>query len=243
VTRRDRRRSLHSLSGHSPTSVNQANSKGAIIKTTVSILSPTALEFVIYVTFYPSIGGPPLGPVQIRLRPKEQHNIADVVGVTFGATGYGALKLDSWFDPPGGSSDFDFMVWASLHWIAAPGLRDFCDLAAGDAESISTSFPAYTTAIPNNFWRSTILGVFNESSFSTVTVAADFYTTSGQLIETIQFTVGPNESQQKIPSANDHFGFVQWRSIGGSSFAYPYAITMENSSGDLIFQHAQEYIN
>ena len=211
---------------------------GIRTKTYMSITNPASKVITVYLTLYTADGE--RGTLNVQLNAYETKTWSDLIGHQgFNYEGRGALELDSWFGPPNGSSSDKFLVHLGLHRLV-PGLGRLYTVVDANTslDGVGGSYDGWNTGVPNNAWRRTSVGVFNDG-FSSAEVAAYFIDSSGKVIETVNFVV-PGHSWAEKPLTQDlPVGCVQWSS-GSTIFAY--VVTTDTHTGDINFQPAISYI-
>ena len=211
---------------------------GIRTKTYMSITNPASKVITVYLTLYTADGE--RGTLNVQLNAYETKTWSDLIGHQgFNYEGRGALELDSWFGPPNGSSSDKFLVHLGLHRLV-PGLGRLYTVVEANTslDGVGGSYDGWNTGVPNNAWRRTSVGVFNDG-FSSAEVAAYFIDSSGKVIETVNFVV-PGHSWAEKPLTQDlPVGCVQWSS-GSTIFAY--VVTTDTHTGDINFQPAISYI-
>jgi hypothetical protein len=215
-----------------PALANNPGQFGAYFKTRLSVLNVTDFTYSVYVTFFNKIGKK--DQKSFSLSPREMKNWDNFLDA-FGYAGAGAVEFDSWFDPPGGSSDFEFLISSETYTDSANGRYK---TVVEPGESIGASFPAYSVGVSVNASERTNLGCYN-SGFSAQIVFADLHSSSGQLLKTYSV---PLESQgwNQIGLADQVTnGYIRWRSENSCSC---WAVVVDNRSNDGSFIPAKEYI-
>ena len=86
---------------------NNPGQGGAFFKTKLSILNVTDFNYSVVITFFSKTGKSPQQSFQLKAR---EMRTWDNFLEAFGYQGAGAVEFDSWFDPPGGSDDFEFIL-------------------------------------------------------------------------------------------------------------------------------------
>jgi hypothetical protein len=211
---------------------------GIWTKTYMSITNPASKDITVYLTLYTTAGEH--GTLSVQLNAYETKSWSDLIGYQgFNFEGRGALEIDSWFGPPNGSSADEFIVHLGLHRLV-PGLgRLFTVVEANSSlDSVGGSNNGWNTGVPNNAWRRTSVGVFNDG-LSSAGVMAYFIDSSGKVIETVNFTVPAHSWAEKPLTQDLSVGCVQWSS---SSTIFAYALTTDTHTGDMNFQPAIPYI-
>lgn len=220
-----------------PVMANNPGMFGAVFKTRVTLLNPTGFSYTIYVNLYSQNGK--VGTRTIAISPHEAKNYENFLEDVFGYSGAGTVELDSWFDPPGGTSDYHFLVKAEVYTDSPSGEYKTVVATGAPFESIGSRFEAYTPGIFVGAASRANIGCFNDSSSSPNTIQAHLYSASGSLIRTYSLSLPPNGwSQTGIADAVSG-GYILWQP---QTVCYCYAVVVDNRSNDGAFIRATEYI-
>ena len=217
-----------------PTMANTPGRFGAFFKTKVVIYNPTTLSFKVEASLSSSTGF--VETRNISLDPNTIYTWNDFLGDGFGFSGAGAVEFDSWFNPIGGSSDFEYTVLAEVYTNSPNG--KFSTVVANgshiDESWLNSSFGSdpVSLGINVNSQTRTNLGIFNSSSYSQSTVAAKVYDANNNLIETITFTMPPQTWNQKSITQQVTDGFVIWTADSTTSSCFLWSVSVDNVSND-----------
>lgn len=226
-----------------PTMANSPGRFGAYFKTRVVIYNPTELSYSIYATLYG-----PNGEVDtqiLRMSPKIYSVWDNFLEQVFGYNGAGAVIFDSWFDPPGGSSDFDFIVRAEVYTDSPNGRYSTLVTDGQGSDSVnlkpSAVHPADVIAgVTSNADQRINVGVFNRSSRDT-TIRVAVGDGNGNTVEEISLVAPGSSWVQKPVSARVEDGFVQF-SCTDCSLVYPWVVTVDNRSNDGVLIQPTTYV-
>lgn len=214
-----------------PTMANNPGQGGAFFKTKLSILNVTDFNYSVVITFFSKTGKSPQQSFQLKAR---EMRTWDNFLEAFGYQGAGAVEFDSWFDPPGGSDDFEFIL-SSETYTDSPNGRYKTVVWSG--ENIGTTFPAYSPGVSVGPEQRTNLGCYNSSSAQTV--IAELHSASGRTLKSYPiFLVDQGWNQIPLPDPVVD-GYVHW--IPQSSCSC-WAVVVDNRSNDGSFIPASEYI-
>ncbi len=219
-----------------PVMANNPGQFGAFFKTRVNILNPTGFSYPIYVNLYNQSGK--VGTKIIDILPHEAKNYENFLQEVFGYTGAGAVGLDSWFDPPGGSSDYQFLVTAEVYTDSPSGQYKTVVTTGAPVENIGSSHEAYSPGISVNASSRTNVGCFNDSS-SPQTILAHLYSATGTLIHTYSINLPANAWSQIGISNTASGGYILWQP---EASCYCYAVVVDNKSNDGTFINATKYV-
>lgn len=219
-----------------PTMANSPGRFGAYFKTKVVIYNPTEFEYSIYATLYG-----PKGEIETRsieMTPNWYSTWDNFLEEVFDYRGAGAVEFDSWFDPPGGSSDFDFSVYAEVYTESPNGRYSTVVVDGEGAEDIdlgsSRARDGGLTVNPgmtSDDSQRINVGVFNDSFFAkTFTVVIGDH--EGNLVETIFIEVPAHGWAQKPVTARFRNGSIVWGCADTHCSAYPWAVSVNNKSND-----------
>ena len=242
-----------------PTMANNPGQGGAFFKTKLSILNVTDFNYSVVITFFSKTGKSPQQSFQLKAR---EMRTWDNFLEAFGYQGAGAVEFDSWFDPPGGSDDFEFIL-SSETYTDSPNGRYKTVVWSG--ENIGTTFPAYSPGVSVGPEQRTNLGCYNSSSAQTV--IAELHSASGRTHEATNLAPGGSDrfrsgaldicvidsvaaksypiflvdqGWNQIPLPDPVVdGYVHW--IPQSSCSC-WAVVVDNRSNDGSFIPASEYI-
>ena len=209
---------------------------GAYFKTKVVILNPTDFSYSIHATLYNSKGL--VSTIVIEMGSKEYKTWYNFLDEVFGYRGAGAVEFDSWFDPPGGSSDFGFSVYAEVYTDSPNGRFSTVVVDGEGAEDIRIGYGRaleggvfINAGITSNSEQRVNVGLFNDS-FSEKNFFARVFDAEGNLLETIDFEVPVNGWTQRGVSARFENGYITWRCLEETCSAYPWVVTVNNRSND-----------
>lgn len=210
---------------------------GAYFKTKVVIYNPTAFSYRIYATLYG-----PKGKIETKTLNVEANQYwtwDNFLEQVFGYRGAGAVEFDSWFDPPGGSSDFEFSVYAEVYTESPNGRYSTIVVDGEGAEDINLGTSATIddgTLIVNpgltaNADQRINVGVFNDSS-SEKTFFAAVGDGEGTVVEIITLNVPGYGWAQKAVTSTIENGVIGWGCAQSYCSAYPWVVTVNNQSND-----------
>lgn len=100
------------------TMANSPGARGAFFKTKVDIYNPTPFAYSIYATLYDHAGK--VETRSIRIEANETLTFENFLDEVFEYRGAGAVQFNS-VDPPGGSGDFHFSVYAEVYTDSSNG--------------------------------------------------------------------------------------------------------------------------
>jgi hypothetical protein len=201
---------------------------GAYFKTRVVVFNPTTLNYPVDVTFFDGNGKVETRTIQLNSNTQITWN--DFLLEAFGRTGVaGALEFDSWFGPLGGSSDNEFAVTAEVYTDSPNGRYKTVVVNGSLPDYVTGTYRTVNLGVNVNDSERTNVGVFNDSSFSTATVEARVFSSTGQLLETIGFVLPPNAWAQRGVGAAVSNGWVEWVT---DTAVHPYVVTVDNRSND-----------
>jgi len=218
--------------------VENSLENGIWTKTYMSVTNVTSKSFTVYATLHTELGA--YKTAQFDLKALETRSWADLVGSQgFQVEGKGALELDGWFDPPGGTSDNNFVVHAGLYRIFPGFGLVYTTLSVqGSLDSVGGSYDGYITGIPNNRWRKTSIGAYNAGA-TTLLATVTYIDSSGGTVETEPLIVSAGAWREIALKKDLSVGCVKLSS-GGSLYAY--AVTTDTNTGDMNFQAASSFI-
>jgi hypothetical protein len=206
---------------------------GAFFKTRVSIRNVAPLNYSIQATLYNQFGKAKEATIQITNG--QQLNYENFLEELFQYQGAGTVELDAWFAILGGSSDNEFLVTAEVYTDSFSGRYKTIVIPA---DSIGTTFPAFSAAIYVDASSRTNIGCFN-AGFGTNQISTELRSPSGDLINTYQINLSENSWNQIGIGDAVTGGYIRWRP---ASSAYCYAVVVDNTSNDGSFIPAQEYV-
>ena len=220
-----------------PTMANSPGRFGAYFKTKVVIYNPTEFEYTIYATLYG-----PKGEVETRtieMSPNRYWTWHNFLEQAFDYRGAGAVKFDSWFDPPGGSSDFDFSVYAEVYTESPNGRYSTVVTDGEGAEDINLGTSAIVddgrfvvnAGVTSNANQRINVGVFNDE-YSAKTYLVVVGDGQGNIAQTITLEVPGFGWAQKPVSARFENGVINWGCVQSYCDAYPWVVTVDNKSND-----------
>ena len=147
----------------------------------------------------------------------------------FNYTGNGSVVLQSESDSEAGDaseSRYKFYLTAEVYSDTGNG-RYSTPVVNGIAPLVDEGDRAYNFGITVNEDQRTNIGAFNPSD-EPVSVQAEISDESG-LVETLNFEMAPYSWQQKPITATVDFGWIQWKTSGGT---YLWAVTVDNRTND-----------
>lgn len=218
-----------------PVMANTPGQFGAFFKTRVSILNPTSFAYSIYVNLYSQSGK--VGTRTINVKAHEAKNYDNFLQEVFGYSGAGSVEFDSWFDPPGGSPDYQFLVSAEVFTDSPNGQYKTVVTTGGPVEDIGPGTEAYSPGISIGPSTRTNIGCFNDGG-NPQTVQARLYSPSGTLIRTYSLNLVGNGWSQIPLSDPVSGGYVLWQP---QASCYCYAVVVDNASNDGTFVNATRY--
>ena len=220
-----------------PTMANSPGRYGAYFKTRVVIYNPTEFSYRIQATLYG-----PKGEVEskyLQVEPNEYWNWENFLDQVFGYRGAGAVRFDSWLDPPGGSSDFEFSVYAAVYTDSTNGRYSTLVVDGEGAEDINIGTSAtvddgrriVSPGLTSNADQRINIGLFNPSR-SEITVFASVGDETGEVAEIIPLQVPGRSWAQKPVTAKFENGVIGWGCAQSYCNAYPWVVTVDNQSND-----------
>jgi hypothetical protein len=219
-----------------PVMANNPGQFGAVFKTRVSILNPTSFSYPIFVNLYGPNGR--VGTRTINILPRESKNYQNFLQEVFSYSGAGSVEFDSWFDPPAGLPDYQFLVSAEVYTDSPNGQYKTVVTTGGPVEDIGPSRESYSPGISVNASARTNIGCFNDST-SAQTIQARLYSPSGSLIQTYPISLPGNGWAQTGISDTVSGGYILWQP---QSSCYCYAVVVDNTSNDGTFINASRYV-
>ena len=152
--------------------------------------------------------------------------------------GAGAVELDAWFAPPGGSQLNEFLVTAEVYTDSPNGRYKRAVQDSGTTEEISPSRDNFSPGVIVSAAARTNIGCFNNNS-SAQTIIAEVKDTRGALIETLSLTLGPNSWGQTAVTQPVNTGYIKWRPQVGCPC---WAVVVDNQSNDGSYIPGRKYI-
>jgi hypothetical protein len=219
------------------TSANVHGAFGSWFKTKVTLMNPTNYTYQLYCTLYSNQGR--VASRYLTLYPMQSLTWDNFLDEAFQFTGAGALEFDSWFDPPSGSSDYDFIVLSETYNDSPNGRYSTVVMHGAEVDTIGSTYPCYNLGISVNSSQRTNIGVWNRGALPS-TVWADVYDASGILLTTVTLNVIGEAWYQvplQIPVTN---GYIRWRTNG--LLVYPYAVVVDNKSNDGTFAPSTTHV-
>ena len=220
-----------------PTMANSPGRFGAFFKTKVVIYNPTDFDYSIYITLYG-----PNGEVEtksLRVDPNTYYTYSNFLEQFFNYSGAGAVKFDSWFDPPGGSSDFDFSVYAEVYTESPNGRYSTVVVDGEGAEDINLGTSSIVddgrivanAGLTSNADQRINVGLFNDD-YSANTYLVVVGDGAGNIVETVTMEVPGHSWAQKPITARFEDGVIAWGCVQAYCNAYPWVVTVNNKSND-----------
>ncbi len=196
-------------------------------RTRVVIGNLTSHEYSITATLYGPNG---LVGREIISMPATHHRGWDnFFKSVFDYTGNGSVVLESERDSEAGDareSRYKFYLTAEVYSDSENG-RFTTPVVNGIAPLVDAGDRAYNFGISVNEHQRTNIGAFNPSD-APVSIEAEVSGESG-LLETVNFEMAPYSWQQKPISATVDFGWIEWKTSGGT---YLWAVSVDNRSND-----------
>jgi len=220
-----------------PVMANNPGQFGAFFKTRVSILNPTDFSYPVYVNLYDQ--GGKVGTRTISILAHESKNYDNFLQEVFGYSGAGTVELDSWFDPPDGLPDYQFLVSAEIYTDGPNGQYKTVVASGPPADNIGSSYPAYSPGITVNASSRTNIGCFNDSGSTAQTILARLYSSAGAPIRTYSLNLPANGWSQIGISDPVTGGYIVWQP---QTSCYCYAVVVDNKSNDGTFINATKYV-
>ncbi|MEW5975971.1 MAG: hypothetical protein AB1898_09225 [Acidobacteriota bacterium] len=220
-----------------PVMANNPGLFGAYFKTKVSIYNPTPFSYPLEVTLYPPSGS--TSQRTLTMNPRQVRNYENFLQEVFGYTGAGAVEFDSWFGPPGGSADFDFIVTAEVYTDSPNGRYKTVVTVPEVTDLLSTTYASYTLGITVDGNTRTNIGCVNESVATTV--RAELYDAGSRLIQAYRFNLARTSWLQGAINENVQGGYIKWIPDNGFSCTC-YAVTVDNRSNDGTFILPTKYV-
>lgn len=215
-----------------PTMANSPGRFGAYFKTKVVIFNPTDFDFPIYATLYGPNGQ--IARIIIEIPFLTYITWDNFLEEEFGYRGAGAVEFDSWFEPPGGSDDYEFSVYAEVYTDSANGRYSTVVVDGDGADSIDVSGETrwtYNAGISSNQYQRVNVGLFNDS-YSQKTFSVAVYDDQGDLAQEIIFDVPGKAWAQRAITARFESGFILWGCGQTTCQVYPWVVTVDNQSND-----------
>ena len=208
-----------------------------LLQTKVVIYNPTDFDYSIYITLYG-----PNGEVEtksLRVDPNTYYTYSNFLEQFFNYSGAGAVKFDSWFDPPGGSSDFDFSVYAEVYTESPNGRYSTVVVDGEGAEDINLGTSSIVddgrivanAGLTSNADQRINVGLFNDD-YSANTYLVVVGDGAGNIVETVTMEVPGHSWAQKPITARFEDGVIAWGCVQAYCNAYPWVVTVNNKSND-----------
>lgn len=196
-------------------------------RTRVVIANLTSHEYSITATLYGPNG---LVSREIISMPASHYRGWDnFLRRVFDYTGNGSVVLRSESDSEAGDSmesRYKFYLTAEVYSDSGDG-RFSTPVVNGIAPMVDEGDRAYNFGITVNEEQRTNIGAFNPSD-EPVSVQAEVSGESGP-VETLNFEMAPYSWQQKPIGATVDFGWIEWKTSGGT---YLWAVTVDNRTND-----------
>ena len=196
-------------------------------RTRVVIANLTSHEYSITATLYGPNG---LVSREIISMPASHYRGWDnFLRRVFDYTGNGSVVLQSESDSEAGDaseSRYKFYLTAEVYSDSGDG-RFSTPVVNGIAPMVDEGDRAYNFGITVNEDQRANIGAFNPSD-EPVSVQAEVSDESGP-VETVDFEMAPYSWQQKPVSAAVDFGWIEWKTSGGT---YLWAVTVDNRTND-----------
>jgi hypothetical protein len=208
-----------------PSMANVPGLFGAVWKTKVDILNPTAADYSIEATLYDKTGQ--LQQKTIDLAAGQLKSYQNFLSDMFAFGGAGAVKFDS------GSDQNQFVLNAEVYTDTANGRYITTVPALPFDASNAVSYVVGVSVDANN---RTNIGAFNDFASSN-TITAELYDSSGTLVNTVTLTLPPNAWNQMAVPNNLSGGFIEFTP---TLPAFCYAVVVNNISNDGDFIQAVE---
>jgi hypothetical protein len=214
-----------------PTMANVQGQFGAFFKTRLAMFNPTTFSFVVAVKLFNQ--GGVADTRQIDLPANSFKVWDDFLGTAFGYTGAGGVEFDSWLTPVGGSETFNFFVTAEVYTDSPNGRYKTVVLNGIQPQTLTGLRRATSIGLNVNANERTNLGVLNDAS-ATANVKAEVYSDTGQLVETLTFTVPPKGWAQQSVTASITNGRVEWK-MDNSIYAWSVSVDNRSNDGSLMY--------
>jgi hypothetical protein len=134
------------------------------------------------------------------------------------------VEFDSWLIPVGGSESFNFFLTAEVYTDSPNGRYKTVVLNGIQPECLTGLRRATSIGLNVNANERTNLGVLNNAS-ATANVRAEVYNSTGQLVETLIFTIPPKGWAQQAVTANITDGLVEWKT---DNQIYAWSVGVDN---------------
>ena len=209
-----------------PTMANGQGLFGAFFKTRLAMFNPTTLSFVVAARLFNQTGL--VDTRQIDLPANSFKVWDDFLGTAFGYSGAGGVEFDSWLIPVGGMETFEFFVTAEVYADSPNGRFKTVVLNGIQPQTLTGLRRATSIGLNVNANERTNLGVLNDAS-ATANVRAEVYNSTGQLVETLIFTIPPKGWAQQPVTASITDGRVEWKT---DNLIYAFSVSVDNRSND-----------
>ena len=220
-----------------PTMARVQGANGAFFKTRVSILNVTSYSYSIYATLYGPNGI--VGMASIPLGPMQQKSWDDFLIFWTGFSGGGAIEFDSWFGPPNGSSNYEFLVTSEVYVDGPGGRYKTVVEPSGSLEEVGGTYQAFSAGIFVDHSSRSNIGCFNASLFSPQTVTAELYDNNGVLLNSYSLALVTDGWKQVSIGDPVRGGYVRWTAPYS---CHCWAVVVDNISNDGTYIPARSYI-
>jgi hypothetical protein len=200
-----------------PTSANVAGQFGAFFRTRVSILNVTQTVATVEATLFNQLGH--IAKTTISVGPRQQRTFGNFLGDVFGATGAGAVRLES---------EALVKVTAEVYTDGPGGRFKTIANPAEPSDAIHATSAAVSPGIIVDANSRTNIGCFNESPLAQ-TVSAEIYDASGLLVNLLSLPLAANGWDQTRVTGFVSNGYVRWRP---QAECHCYAVVVDNTSND-----------
>ena len=219
-----------------PTMANAQGQFGAFFKTRLAMFNPTTFSFVVAARLFNQNGLADTRQIDL---PANSYKVwDDFLGTAFGYTGAGGVEFDSWLIPVGGSENFDFFLTAEVYVDSPNGRYKTTVLNGIQPQTLTGLRRATSIGLNVNANERTNLGVLNDAAV-TANVTAEVYNSSGQLVETLTFTIPPKGWAQQPVTANITDGRVEWKT---DNMIYAWSLGVDNRSNDGTLNYPTYYV-
>jgi hypothetical protein len=219
-----------------PTMANVQGQFGAFFKTRLAMFNPTTLSFVVAASLFNE--GGLVNTRQIELPANSYKVWDDFLGTGFGYNGAGGVEFDSWFIPVGGSETYEFFVTAEVYTDSPNGRYKTVVVNGIQPQALTGLRRATSIGLNVNANERTNLGVLNDAA-ATANVRAEVYDSSGQLVETLVFTIPPRGWAQQPITTNITEGRVEWKT---DNMIYAWSVSVDNRSNDGSLNYPTYYV-
>ena len=219
-----------------PTMANAQGQFGAFFKTRLAMFNPTTFSFTVATRLFNQTGL--VDTRQIDLPANTFKVWDDFLGTAFGYSGAGGVEFDSWLIPVGGSETFNFFLTAEVYTDSPNGRYKTVVLNGIQPQTLTGLRRAISIGLNVNANERTNLGVLNDAS-ATANVRAEVYNSSGQLVETLIFTIPPRGWAQQSVTANITEGRVEWKT---DNLIYAWSVSVDNRSNDGSLNYPTFYV-